>query len=347
VTSRQRTPLEEVLRRCFELPWQDLYEVWRVIGSYIEAGGVRETRIGKQVRERAEALDCLKAAAAHLKLAPDDAPTIEGYKRAREELGLALSARQIELRWEGWQFARLALTGERPVETAAQRSLRRDASGRRWSHEEYLTGVREWLEQKPVSRTRKDYDRWATERNDRTPGPPLVTSGALRVGFALSWEWILRVAEFDVELDDPQGQHLEELTKASGKLKLVGPTGIALLYRTSVANGHELSKQSGFPPPVATLNRMRLWYRKDIEAHRAGRRVRRRQGELQPRIIDSHEASRRLGKTPASLISAIHKGIKKYPTPAGSVSNNLYWMRDEFEAFLAERERREHTEAES
>ena len=86
-----RTPREEALRRCMELPWLDMYEVWQVLGSYLVPAGARETDTSRQLRERGEAIACLKCAAVHLELPDGQAPTIAAYTRARAELDLPLT----------------------------------------------------------------------------------------------------------------------------------------------------------------------------------------------------------------------------------------------------------------
>jgi hypothetical protein len=50
---------------------------------------------------------------AHLKLPEGEAPSITAYTGARAELGLPLTARQIEARKECWRFAKLALADQR------------------------------------------------------------------------------------------------------------------------------------------------------------------------------------------------------------------------------------------
>jgi predicted DNA-binding transcriptional regulator AlpA len=336
-----------VLRRCFELPWRDLYEVWRVIGSYLEPAGARETKVARQLRDRAEAVDCLRRAAAHLDLDPDagQAPTIEQYEQARADLDLPLSRRQIETRWEGWHFAKLALTGERPVETVGQRSLRRAASGRMRNHEEYLAGVREWLERKRPSTTRDDYDTWTTVRNETSPERPVVLGHAVERGLSLTWRWVLRVAQFEMEVDEAQALHLEELTAASGPLGLIGVAGIALIYKTSRSHATDIAGRSDFPPPVAVVASTRAWYRKDVEAHHSGRKVRRRQGELQERLVDSVEFSTRTGMARATIHGAVHNQRPSVLPPAGSVAGRTYWLRDDFEAWLAQRPQRRNRDA--
>ena len=333
-----RTPREEALRRCMELPWLDMYEVWQVLGSYLVPAGARQTDTSRQLRERGEATACLKCAAVHLELPDGQAPTIAAYTRARAELDLPLTSRQIETRWEGWLFAKHALTGERSVETPGQRSIRRAASGRRRNHEEYLTGVREWLQQKPASMTRPDYDVWAQSRNESSAERPVVAGETVTRGLALSWSWALRVADFEMEVQEAQRQYLDALTSASGTLELIGVSGVALVFAVNRTTAQAMTGRAAFPAHVAVIAGARAWYRKDIEAHHAGKSIRRRTaGELQSQIVDSAEVCRTLGLNPGTLIAGIHNERPWAPQPSGSVSGKSFWLRNEFEQWLGNR----------
>lgn len=336
MAAASRTPREEALRRCMELPWLDMYEVWQVLGSYLVPAGASETDTSRQLRERIEATACLTCAAAHLKLPEGEAPTIAAYTKVRVELDLPLTARQIETRWEGWRFAKLALGGERAVETPAQRSIRRAATGRKHHHEEYVTGVRDWLATKPAATTKADYDEWAKRHNSNVSRLPCRLGGHVESGLNLSWKRVLSVARFEVDLPDAKVAYAAELREASGTFDLVGATGVALIYGTRRQHAHHLARTPGFPPHVAVLTGSRVWYRSDVEAHHAGKPFpkKRREGELQPRIVHSGEVCQRLGYAPATLIGVIHNHGAGAPQPAGSVSAKLYWVRKDFERWV-------------
>lgn len=331
-----RTPREEALRRCMELPWLDMYEVWRVLGSYLVPAGASETDTSRHLRECIEATACLTCAAAHLKLPEGEVPTIAAYTKVRAELDLPLTARQIETRWEGWRFAKLALGGERAVETPAQRSIRRAATGRKRHHEEHVTGVRDWLASKPATTTKEDYDEWTKRHNSDVSRLPCRRGIRVESGLNLSWKWVLSVARFEVELPDAKVAYGDELREASGTFDLVGATGIALIYGTHRHDAQHLVREPGFPPHVAVLTGSRVWLRSDVEAHHAGKPFPkgRREGELQPRIVQSDEVCERLGYAPTTFIGAIHNHRVGVPQPSGSVSAKLYWVRKDFERWV-------------
>lgn len=86
-----------------DLPCEDQYELWSVLGEYLRqgAGGAAATEspAERQLRERREALEQLRQAAEHLGLdtSQGQAPTTAQYTQTQRALGLTLSARQIEM----------------------------------------------------------------------------------------------------------------------------------------------------------------------------------------------------------------------------------------------------------
>jgi predicted DNA-binding transcriptional regulator AlpA len=344
--ARKRTPREEVLRRCFELSWPDLVEVWRIIGSYLQPAGETETEVTKQLRERAQALDYMKQAAEHLGLPAGTAPTGAQYEQARKELGLPLTRRQIELRWEGWRFATLHYRGFRAVETPAQRALRRKTSGRRSKHEGHLAGVRLWLETKPEGRAAEDYDYWRQRHNEQTDGLQVVKAEAVRRALNLPWSYVLRVADFEMELEEAQAENQARTQQARGALDLASRAEVAHIYGVDGATADSYTRQPGFPPPVAILAGARVWYLSDVEAHHAGRPYpARREGELQDALLDVHEVAEQLLMKEGSLRAALHENRPTVPKPAGQVSKRVYWLREDFEAWLSTPEQQRRLDA--
>lgn len=336
-----RSAREEVLRRMFELPWRDMYEAWTVVGSYLNAnakGG--EGKEFKLLREKAEALDDLAAAALALRTPAGEWPKVDDYQRVAKELGLSYSSQKIIRRWGLWEDAGRELAGHRRTGTPHQRAIRRATTGKQRSHEERLTGVRNWLDDKPASRTRKDYDEWVETQNLGLPEGqlPYIVGNSIEVGLCLSWDWVLAVATYECELPAAQAAYLEELTAASGPLRLVGMRGIGLLLATTATHAAELVLRSGFPVHAADIANVRAWHRDDVEAHLDGGQAKTRvAGELNERILDSSELCVRLDMRPNTLISAIHRGhTQRVPRPAGVVSHRYYWMRDEVERWLTE-----------
>lgn len=340
-----RTAREDVLRRLFALPWRDQYEVHRVIGSYLQPGGGRETKTQKNLRERAEMLDAMQAAANHHGLKKGQAPTLAEYSEAAAALGLPWSASQIVRRWDGyWDDARAALTRSTLGTTAKQRAVRRATSGRTRSHEDYLAGVREWLTSKPPppQDSAVAYDDWVDEENqrrDESESLPLVQANTLARTLLVPWDLTLAVARFEMELAAAQVRHLQALTKASGDLGIIGTTGVAIMLSKSLSYTNQLTTRPSFPVHVLELGSTRAWYRSDIEAHRDDRPVPvRHRNELAASVIASADVCRKLNMRPDTLIAYIHRDEwHRVPQPTGSVSGRNFWLRSEVEKWFEER----------
>jgi hypothetical protein len=312
----------------------------RLYDDYESAAEGGETREQKLLRERAEALDDLAAAARELGVPPGEWPGVEEYQRVAKQLGLRYSSQQIIRRWDYWDDAGAALVGKRISETPKQRAIRRVSSGRRRTHEEYLAGLRDWLAPTPASRTEDDYDAWANAENARR-GPallPYVGASAVQQGLALSWRWALAVASHELELPEAQQRYLDELIEAAGPLALVGTVGVALILGVGLSYAQELTRRPGFPAPAAQLGRVRAWYRTDVESHHAGKPAPKRSaGELNDRLMASAEVREPLGLRADAFIAAIHRRhFHRVPPPAGSVSQTHYWLRENVEQWMAE-----------
>lgn len=333
----EQTAREAALRQVLDLPWRDVYEVYTTLGEYLKPQKrERETKTQRELRERAEALEALERAARHLKLPADRAPTVEQYNRAATKLGLDLSSAQVVRRWGFWREASNALVRKARTETPEQRAVRRATTGKRRGHADYLAGVREWLRGKPASTTEKDYDAWVERRNEQNPDAlPYVKGGSVIIGLSIQWPRVLAVARRKTTLGAAQAEYLEELTAAAGRLQLVGSVAVGLILGKGSVQAADITREPGFPPRVATIGNARVWYRDDIEAYKAGRSVRRREGELQPHIVDSKELRKLLALKPAMLVTHVHKRrFHLVPEPAGTVSQNHYWLREDLEPWL-------------
>jgi predicted DNA-binding transcriptional regulator AlpA len=155
--------------------------------------------------------------------------------------------------------------------------------------------------------------------------------------FVLEWDRLMRVATLADDLDTAQREYLEDLTTASGPLRLVGVTGVALICGVRKAQAGVVARSEGFPAPAALLRRSHIWYRDEVEAYHQGKEVRRRESSLQAQILDSAEVCKRLNVAIGTLTAGIHARKPWAPQPTGAVSTSLYWLRDDFEAWFRTR----------
>jgi hypothetical protein len=101
------------------------------------------------------------------------------------------------------------------------------------------------LEAAPESLTRKDYDAWAIERNDKLGGAPVISGECVRCISRWDWERVLIVARKEVEVSDAHREQLDGDTAASGPLRLISLRGVALIHglRTLNSRGRPSSPQ--------------------------------------------------------------------------------------------------------
>ena len=158
-------------------------------------------------------------------------------------------------------------------------------------------------------------------------------------GLLINWDWTLRVARRKVSLEEARATHLEELTEASGPLRLLGMRGVGLILGVSRNHAQALTREPGFPPHVATVSGTRAWYRSDLEAHGDKRRVPKREAdELTPRLMGIKDVAGAVGVvTPTISADIKREEWHRIPRPAGRISKStVFWMREDVEHFLQE-----------
>ena len=317
--------------------WQDQHKVFRVIqGFFIPS---RESAaLAQEAERRAECVEAVRQVAAHLGLPKGEAPGVMQYEAARKELGLTLSVWAIERRWHSWHEVRKALRGKTVRKTARERSRFQAAVRRRPTREEWLAGVKEWLEGRPPSMLALDYDAWAVERNEANPDlPPVSPTSAIRGALSLSWRETLKVARGELSLAEAQARHKKKLRRESGGF--VSIHGVALIRGfTRPQASHHVKIDRTFPPYAFKLHGERVWHWEDVEAHHKGEPFpKRKRGEMQGEVFDTKDITRLCGLARREIYDVMRRPRPNVPSPAGHISRHPYWMRAEVEAWLAER----------
>jgi len=339
---RDRTECEDVLRRIYRLPVREQLMVHRALREYLGGAAGEEDVLDKQIGEREAALDAMRRVAAHLGLADGVAPSTSQYRQAPQALTKGWSVTRIAGAWGRYRFAQQAFRGEAVPETSAQVSLRRSTSGRDGGRETHLSGVRQWLETRPSSMKEPDYDQYAKRRNSeiargKAGGARLIKAQSVIRALGLHWPEVLSLAGDGADYDALRKQYeAERLARDGGALGLVGTATAAVMLGQSQTYVKSLRWQDGFPIPVLVLWRQCGWYADDIVAYREGRPIpARRENELRPLVLDSHELAVRLGIRDDSLRAARHRGSGEVPPADGRVGWSFYWMRDKTEEWLA------------
>jgi hypothetical protein len=323
---------EDILLRFRELSWQDQYKTYNVIQGYFIHNGVGSEAL-KELRERAECVAAVKKAAEYLGLADGEAPGVKEYERVRREAGIELSSATIIRRWEVWREVAKAARGERVSLTARQRAQFRAAIKQKQSGEEWLTGVREWLSERPSTRYARDYDAWAQEHNEQNPKlPPISLADNVRRSLVLPWNLILKVAERDLSLADAQARELQRLKSENDGF--VSSAAVALINGVTQHRTEFIASSEGFPNYVFKMRASYIWHLSDVEAHAKGEPFPERvPGGLQHQILDRPQILRVCDLTPGALSHALSRGNATAPRAAGRVRGLHYWFRLSVEAW--------------
>lgn len=341
---------EALMESLLGLPWHDQFEVYHLLGLSLGVGDDKRGKQDKRQRElagRAEALEAMRAAAEHLSLPDGERLAVRDYERARQELGLSVSSAAIIRRWGAWREAVSVMGGAPARTTQRQRARWLEINNSVRGREQHLEGIRGWLQSKPSAITKGAYDDWALSRNGQGASAiPLVTADAVTDALALPWGAVLAVARGKKALAVAQRERRKGLRSDGGSLGLVSVAYIALLHGGSEGFAYKLVRKDGFPIPVAYTTRRsrRAWYRRDVEAHHAGRRVPKRAlFEAQARIILADEVRALLGQSPKEFGKALHEAqrgqasgdVDSLPRPDGRVNHAYFWLRADVEAWAA------------
>jgi predicted DNA-binding transcriptional regulator AlpA len=341
---------EALVEGLLGLPWHDQYEVYHLLGlslGFEDDEPDKQDERQKELSERAEALEAMRAAAEHLGVADGERLAVRDYDRARQELGLPVSSAAIIRRWGAWREAVSVMGGAPARTTQRQRARWLEINNSVRGREQHLEGIKMWIESKPTAITKAAYDDWALSRNGQgASAVPFVTADAVTNALALPWGTTLGVVRGEKALGVAQRERLGELRRDGGSLGLVSVAYIALLHGGSERFAYKLTGKDGFPLPVAytTKRSRRAWYRRDVDAHHAGRRVPKRAlFEAQARIMLAEEVGALLGQSPKELREAFYEarrgeaGADSLPKPDGRVNHAYFWLRADVEEWAARR----------
>jgi hypothetical protein len=316
------------------LPMADQLQMHEAWGAYLGLDPGHPTKVARKRELLTLAIECLRRAAKHHHLPDGQAPIIREYQEAQQALELELSSHKIWRAFGGWRWAQAACVGEQTQASAEQTAHSRATRGIRRVSAPYIEQVKAWLDEHPRSTTEKDHENYVVEYNDKLPPgtPKLVTPNTVRVQLGISWEDAKAVARGEMSLDDAREVALGTISTSSD-LALIGVGDIGRLRKMSRSVVAADTERLGFPVHVATVNGMRAWMLNDVLAYYDRHTVpSRTKGELQDEILDGRQMEERLHRTGDYLRTAIHKRAwHRIPQPAGQVSKNHYWKRNDVE----------------
>ena len=212
------------------------------------------------------------------------------------------------------------------------------------SAEDYLPGLRLWLESKPAGESWKEYDAFVRKHAGELDGTRLVASGTIRQAMPVTREEIL-AAERGKKAPERAAADHAKATGTTLEGALVGLTGVARLLGVSVPTARNWTRREDFPRTAAVISGHAAWLANEICAY--GRRQSfelREPFALQTNYIDAEDMIEILevgGKGPLAKLRrwVRDERFEKVPPAEGDVAiGRLYWRREMVEAWLEARE---------
>jgi hypothetical protein len=232
--------------------------------------------------------------------------------------------------------------GEHVPDTSETRALRRATSGRKRSHDTYLSGPRMWLATEPASEQMRDHDTFVTEHNaNLAEGElPLVLAKTICTQLGVSWAIVKALARGETTLDaaDADRKQLTECDEDWGDL--IGLTGVARLLDTGCPRALNITRREAFPAPAGTINRRRVWHRVQVAAYRDRAPIPEAPRlELESRVLVNREIAGLVGLTDGSIRRYLWlRRFDLVPEPSGRVGGAWWWLGDQVDRWLVEHE---------
>jgi len=323
------------MRRFFALNAADQLRAFTAMRDFLGAHAPAVNGVDGEIVGRQESLVVLQKAATHLGLT-DRVPTTVEFDRVSQELKLGWTSARVIRVWGRWRFACDALQGGFVRLTAAQQGLRARHAGHDRNHEDHLTSVRRWLATTPAKERVKDYANWMREENAASSEeePLLPGAAAIRTALAIAWPDVLRVARGEATLEEAEKLSTSPRKDwTTGPHDLIGRRTVAEIFGVGVSNCEYISKQQGFPKPVAIFLGRRAWLRTDIELYRdTGTAPPRVENELRSLYYDSREIAALFG-----LRRADHSTKHRLIAPVtGCVGGRAYWLKADVDRWAIE-----------
>lgn len=319
-----------ILQRLTILSESDQLLAYETIRDYLAAGG-RSALADAQLDERGEALRIMRAVMAHYGLTDPRKLRVKQFDAAPDELREEWRSGRVVRAWGTWKFARDALVGAKPRPTAAQRAVRSAYAGRKLQTDDYLAGVRAWLETAPPQKTMDAYTGWARERDSAISDGtlPYPRANTVRGGLGLGWLTILQVAGGELKLADAtETKRAKRRAVVGASHDLVSSADIVEMSGRQTSTVQYFMHRADFPTPVLVLGTRRFYLREDIKAFLDETPVPdRERNELGDIYIDREAAAEILDCTPGSF-----NRLKGSPAPVARVGGINLWLKQEVEA---------------
>ena len=329
------------MRQILALPDRDKFIVFETLREYLGGELDAEGEGERQVRLRSEALEAMNQVALHLKLGEGKAPTATQFDKAAREIGLDWNSSKVVRAYTRWRNAAQAFRGDHVARTPKQRRLDRQVRGNPRTCEEYLAGVKKFLDTKPAKENVAEYSAWREDYNSQLADGemPVACVSTLDSHLGIPWDSLKAAARGETSVVEASRKQFEA---TAGKQPLLSITNVARILERSPKSARDYVTEKPFPVPVAKINGSNVWRRKDVEAFHAGEHwPKRRHHGWQKRYIGAKEMRETLGFEQLYFNMLIRwKRWDRVPKPEGRIAQRQpYWKRAAFEKWLKKRKK--------
>lgn len=325
---RQRSELDELMRRFSELARCDQLEFCSLLRSYM---AVDHSLLDDERLRQHETISCIRQAMEHLGI--DVSPTVAQYDQTARELDLDWSSHRIIRLWGSWSHAAGVATGGRLPATAQQRAfISRFDARTGFEREEHFAAVRQWLATRPALETHNAYDEFAREYNYKLEEGelPLPRYATVIHSLCLSWRDVVAVAKGELDHAEAVKETVLKRDWSRGPHNLIGLGTVALLTGKSRSTATWPTQAGDFPRPALVLGGHRIWLYEELTAYLAGERhPLLGANRLHDQYLSNEEAASIAGVSPNTLLGRL---AEKLP-PVGRAAGRSYWLPSEVEAY--------------
>lgn len=332
--------LEAAVAQVTSLTTADQLQLFELLRERLSSE-VAETSSDLKALKRADALKVLAEVADHLGK-PGEMPTPDEFDATAAKIAPSWNRSKVIRAWGKWRFAKSAyLRGEVRTTGETRKLLSVVGTSKARSPESYVVFVRKWLDTNPSGTFKRDYQAWVKKYNETLKEGDDPAPSVYRVysKLRITWEDVVRVARGEITLAEARPtQARDRKLVCEGPHDLVSITEIQEKLGCTRPTANTKTRKPGFPVPVFSTGRVRLWMREDVEAYLEGESFpKREEDELGDEYLRVIEVADRLGVAEVSVASYT---VRHLPRPTVNLGGVRLWHVSVIEETLEKRARR-------
>jgi predicted DNA-binding transcriptional regulator AlpA len=332
--------LAATVGRVISLTTADQLQLFELLRERLSTE-VAETNADRKAQARAEALKVLAEVADCLGK-PGEMPTPDEFDVTAASIAPGWNRSRVVRAWGKWRFAKTAYLGGEVRTTGETRKLLSAVGAiNTRSPEIFLAFVRKWLDTNPPGTFKRDYQAWVKKYNEtlKEGDDPAPSVDRIYAKLRITWEDVVRVARGEISLAKARPTQARDRKRVcQGPHDLVSITEIQEKLGCTRPTANTKTRKPGFPVPVFSTGRVRLWMREDVEAYLKGEPFpKREEDELGDEYLRVIEVADRLGVAEVSVASYTARHL---PRPTVNLGGVRLWHVSVIEETLQKRTRR-------